>query len=83
MLILIAKGYTVTRGRLRKVTWIKIVILFLSYLVSILITFLYAEIVSLIIFTHKKYKKNYFKMINFSSCSIREGSTISIIQLRG
>lgn len=45
MLILIAKGYTVTRGRLRKVTWIKLVVLFMCYLLAVIIVFLYSEIV--------------------------------------
>ena len=44
MLILIGKGYTVTRGRLRKNTWIKIVVVFVLYVIAIVIVFLYSEI---------------------------------------
>ncbi len=47
MLILIAKGYTVTRGRLRNVTKIKISILFLIYIIALVITFIYSEVVSI------------------------------------
>lgn len=44
ILILIAKGYTVTRGKLRTVTCIKIIIVFCLYIGAYLIAFLYSEI---------------------------------------
>ena len=46
MLILLAKGYTVTRGRLRKATQIKIGIFFILYIVGVVISFILAEAVS-------------------------------------
>lgn len=46
MLILLAKGYTVTRGKLRKVTVIKIVVLFSLYTIAYTVAFIYSEAVS-------------------------------------
>lgn len=46
MLILLAKGYTVTRGRLRTPTVIKIIVLFTIYVIAYVITFIYAEMVN-------------------------------------
>jgi hypothetical protein len=46
MLILLAKGYTVTRGRLRTPTVLKIIILFTIYVIAYVITFMYSELVS-------------------------------------
>jgi len=43
MLILVAKGYTITRGKLRRTTLIKLIVVFILYLVAIIVTFLLAE----------------------------------------
>ena len=40
MLILVAKGYTVTRGKLRKTGWIKIVAFTTIYVITYMILFL-------------------------------------------
>jgi hypothetical protein len=47
MLILIGKGYTVTRSYLRKITVVKIIILFGLYVCAYIITFIYSEAVSI------------------------------------
>ena len=64
MLILVAKGYTITRGKLRKVTVMKITIFFIFYIVAYAITFIYAEVV-------RKYKSKTTKKENtfFSALS--------------
>ena len=46
MLILVAKGYTITRGRLRKITVIKLIIFFSIYLIAYIVSFICAEVVS-------------------------------------
>jgi len=45
MLILVAKGYTITRGRLRKITTIKLIIFFSIYTLAYLLAFIFAEAV--------------------------------------
>lgn len=44
MLILVAKGYTITRGRLRQITVVKISLFFLVYVLAYTITFIYSEV---------------------------------------
>lgn len=46
MLILLAKGYTVTRGRLRTPTVIKLIVFFTIYVIAYIVTFCFSEIVS-------------------------------------
>lgn len=46
MLILVAKGYTITRGRLRKITIAKLIVFFSVYLIAYAVAFIYAEAVS-------------------------------------
>lgn len=46
MLVLLAKGFNVTRGKLRKNTWIKLIIVLTCYVVAIIIIFICAEVVS-------------------------------------
>ena len=46
MLILLAKGYTVTRGKLRKVTAIKLTVFFAVYLSAYMAVFICAQVVS-------------------------------------
>ena len=46
ILILIAKGYTVTRSTLRTITVIKLVIVFCFYSVAYIIAFVYSEAVN-------------------------------------
>ena len=48
VLILIAKGYTVTRGQLKKLTFMKLCIFFSIYLTAYVSTFVCASIVSAI-----------------------------------
>ncbi len=45
MLILVSKGYTITRGKLRTVTKVKITIFFLIYSLAFIGAFIYAEVV--------------------------------------
>ncbi len=42
----LAKGYTVTRGKLRRITKIKLTVLFGAYIIAYIIAFIYAEAVS-------------------------------------
>ena len=46
MLILLAKGYTVTRGKLRKITIIKLCIFFTIYVAAYIACFICAQLVS-------------------------------------
>ena len=46
LLILMAKGYTVTRGTLRTITAVKVIIVFCLYTAAYVIAFIYSEAVS-------------------------------------
>jgi hypothetical protein len=47
MLILLAKGYTVTRGKLRKITVIKLCLFFAIYLSAYVSVFVVAQVVGI------------------------------------
>lgn len=70
MLILLAKGYNVTRGKLKKKTMIKIAIFFSAYLFAVFFTFIYAQLVNLFFVLKKKENFRIFK-VNFSSFLIQ------------
>lgn len=59
MLILLAKGYTVTRAKLRKATKLKIFVLFSIYIIAFVIAFAYSEAViqirNLLFFSYLSY----------------------------
>ena len=54
MLILVAKGYTVTRGKLRKIAWIKIFTFALVFVLAYVILYLIEAEVCLDMYTRGK-----------------------------